>query len=116
MHGGEAPVDAIDLHVYHPDGGLPSRSDLPVDIGDLPLWAGECGLSHRRSRAQSGYLLHYLYNARRLGYQAAFLWKLEGEEYLVRRHDEPEPPWTTFGITSVGGELRHLLRNEWPGR
>ena len=36
----DSPVDAIDLHVYHPDGGLPSREDLPVHIGDLPLWAG----------------------------------------------------------------------------
>ena len=51
--GASAPVDAVDLHVYHPDGGLPSREDLPVDIGELPLLAGECGLSDRGEAGRS---------------------------------------------------------------
>lgn len=110
-----APVDAVDLHVYHPDGGLPAREELPVDIGDLPLWAGECGLSHRGDQGRSEYLLHYLYNARKLGYRAAFLWKLEGDEHLVRRSQIPKAPEGTEGflMTPLGGEVQHLLTTSW---
>lgn len=111
--GSDAPVDAVDLHFYHPDGGLPSRGDLPVDIGDLPLWAGECGLSHRHGHERPRYLVHYLYNARALGYQAAFLWKLEGTEHLVERHPEAVHHNNLFEPTTLGGEIQHLLRREW---
>jgi len=111
--GSDAPVDAVDLHFYHPDGGLPSREDLPVDIGDLPLWAGECGLSHRHGQKSPRYLLHYLYNARELGYRAAFLWKLEGAEHLVERRPESLHQKDLFEPTDLGGEVQHLLREEW---
>jgi hypothetical protein len=113
----EAPVDAVDLHVYHPDGGLPARADLPVDIGRLPLWAGECGLSHRGAPGESGYLTHYLYNARALGYRAVFLWKLEGDQHLVRREQVEGAPEGTevFSVTGLGAGVRDLLRREWGG-
>ena len=106
-----APVDAIDLHVYHPDGGLPSRSDLPVDIGSLPLWVGECGLSDRGDPNRSDYLLHYLYNAPELGYEAAFVWKLEGDELLVRREriEEVWPETEVFRVNPLGRNLQALL-------
>jgi len=112
-----APVDAVDLHVYHPDGGLPPREDLPVDIGDLPLWAGECGLSHRGDPERSEVLIHYLYNARDLGYLAAFLWKLEGDEHLVRRQQVPNARDGTVGflLTPLGGGVQHLLATDWDG-
>lgn len=110
-----APVDAVDLHVYHPDGGLPAREELPVDIGELPLWAGECGLSHRSEQGRTEYLLHYLYNARKLGYRAAFLWKLEGDEHLVSRSQIPNAPEGTEGflMTRLGGDVQHLLTTAW---
>lgn len=113
-----APVDAIDLHVYHPDGGLPPREDLPVDIGELPLWAGECGLSHRGAPDSSGYLIHYLYNARALGYRAAFLWKLEGDQHLVRREQVADAGEGTeaFAVTALGAAVRDLLTREWGAR
>jgi hypothetical protein len=113
-----APVDAVDLHVYHPDGGLPSREDLPVGIGELPLLAGECGLSHRGAPDRSSYLIHYLYNARALGYRAAFLWKLEGAEHLVRREQVAGAAEGTeaFSVTALGAEVRDLLTREWGAR
>ncbi len=113
--GGDAPVDAVDLHVYHPDGGLPSRADLPVDIGELPLLAGECGLSDRGAPGRSSYLLHYLYNARALGYGAAFLWKLEGEEHLVTTTGGADPSRARFASTPLGDQARRLLVDEWGG-
>lgn len=113
-----APVDAIDLHVYHPDGGLPSREDLPVGIGALPLWAGECGLSHRGAPDRPGVLIHYLYNARALGYRAVFLWKLEGDQHLVRREPVAGAGEGTeaFSVTALGAEVRDLLTREWGAR
>lgn len=112
---GDVPIDAVDLHVYHPDGGLPSREELPVNIGDLPLWAGECGLSHKGEPGRTDYLVHYLYNARSLGYRAAFLWKLEGDEHLVRRQQIPEAPEGTEGflMNPLGGTVQHLLTTDW---
>jgi len=114
-HESDAPVDAVDLHVYHPDGGLPKRADLPVDIGGLPLWAGECGLSHRGDRGCSDYLIHYLYNARSLEYQAVFLWKLEGADLLVQRKQIPGAPENTEGFiqTKLGEQVQDLLLNAW---
>jgi len=109
----DCPVDAIDLHVYHPDGGLPARGDLPVDIGDLPLLAGECGLSDRGEPGRNDYLLHYLYNAPKLGYEAAFIWKLEGDELLVRREQVPNAPEDTevFTVNPIGRNHQALLRS-----
>lgn len=110
--GGSAPVDAVDLHVYHPNGGLPPREDLPVDIGDLPLLAGECGLSDRGTPGRNDYLLHYLHNGRSLGYSAVFLWKLEGEEHLVTT---PRGGRTRFVSTPLGDGARTLLVDDWRG-
>lgn len=109
----DAPVDAVDLHVYHEDGGLPAPGDLPVDIGELPLWAGECGTSHRAESGGSRYLLHYLWGGRRLGYRAVFLWKLE--EHLVRWRALPDRPGEGFEVLPLGAEARHLLRVAWAG-
>lgn len=110
----DAVVDAVDLHVYHPDGGLPSRDDLPLDIGELPLFAGECGLSHRGEPDQSEYLTHYLYNGRKLDYRAVFLWKLEGERHLCRRESLPESPESQrFIRTKLGDDIRALLWSDW---
>lgn len=107
----DAPVDAVDLHVYHPNGGLPARADLPVDIGDLPLWAGECGLSDRGEPGRTDYLLHYLYNAPALGYEAAFIWKLEGEDLLVGRDQVrgASPGTEVFTVNQIGRNLQALL-------
>ncbi|MBN2496224.1 MAG: hypothetical protein JXR96_16645 [Deltaproteobacteria bacterium] len=104
-------VDAVDLHVYHPDGGLPDRKDLPVDIGELPLWAGECGLAERGQG--SHYLLHYLYNARALPYRAAFLWKLAGDEHLLRFRPERMHAPGLYEYTPLGGEVQHFLTSAW---
>lgn len=77
-----ASLDAADIHVYHPDGGLPPPARLAAEVGDeriargeVPLIAGECGLpddvdEHWR-------LVNYLYNAVRHGYAGAFLWRLD---------------------------------------
>lgn len=97
-------VDAIDLHAYHPDGGLPSRSDLPAAVGDLPLWAGEAGL-HSSSK-DGKELEHYLYNARELDYQAIFLWKMEGE---LASAAEDERGARVFEPTGVGADVQSLL-------
>jgi hypothetical protein len=107
----DSPVDAIDLHVYHPDGGLPSREDLPVHIGDLPLWAGECGTAESGDPDRLDYLLHYLWGARDLGYQAAFLWKLDGE--LTRWREFPERQTEGFELLPLGEKARNLLTVEW---
>ena len=107
----DSPVDAIDLHVYHPEGGLPPREDLPVDVGELPLWAGECGTAAEGDPERTDYLLHYLWGARDLGYQAAFLWKLDGE--LTRWRRVQGRDGEGFELLPLGAELRHLLTVEW---
>ena len=105
-------VDAVDLHVYHPTGGLPSRADLPVDIGSLPLWAGECGcLESGDDDAQ--HQLNYLFNARTLGYDAAFLWKLQGARHLVRVRERAATDGWRFETTALGGKVQDLLRRRW---
>ncbi len=79
-HAG-AKLDALDLHVYHADGGLPSRAALVEMIGDpaietIPLIAGECGILRDAVTEES--LANYIYNANKSDYQAVFLWKLYG--------------------------------------
>jgi hypothetical protein len=78
----EAGIDAYDVHVYHKTGGLPSRAELSSACGDariekatIPLILGECGAAENESADPA--LLNYLYNASKLGYDAAFLWQLE---------------------------------------
>ena len=109
---GALPVDAVDLHVYHPTGGLPARADLPVDIGDRPLWAGECGTSHEAADSEeTGYLVNYLFNARTLGYDAAFLWKLEETLVKWRRYEELDSEG--FELLPLGERVQDLLTREW---
>ena len=79
-------LTAIDIHVYHPNGGLPSRADLAAYVGSealldesLPLIGGELGIPKDPGPETPASLTNYLYNARTLGYTAAFLWQLEGD-------------------------------------
>lgn len=95
-----AGLTAVDIHVYHADGGLPSRADLARYVGDegiantqLPLIAGECGVTKPDHDEHA--LRNYLINADSRAYSAAFLWKLEGD--LI--HDKaPKRPLTGTGV------------------
>lgn len=95
-----AELTAIDVHVYHRDGGLPSRDDLARYVDDpaiasesIPLIAGECGIP-KEPGADPASICNYLWNASRDGYAAAFLWKLEGDLIDAK---EPGRPWTPIG-------------------
>jgi hypothetical protein len=107
------PVDAVDIHVYHPTGGLPSRGDLPVDIGSLPLWAGECGFAQQSLSAEPDPQIAYLYNAANLGYKAAFLWQLTGDRPLVKAMKDPYHGGEIYKLTPRGGHLKGFLTGEW---
>ena len=94
-----AELSAVDVHVYHPDGGLPSREDLARYVGDdaileLPLIGGELGIPKDPGPKEPASLTNYLHNAPRLGYTAAFLWQLEGD--LIDK-GEPARPRTWLG-------------------
>jgi hypothetical protein len=93
-----ADVTAIDVHVYHPSGGLPSREDLaryagphPLFDARAPLIGGELGAP---KPADENALCNYVHNARTLEYDAAFLWQLEGD--LVDKTATARP-WTPLG-------------------
>lgn len=80
----EPALDAIDVHVYHATGGLPSREDLARYVGDpriadpaLPLLCGEGGIPDDAPPGSLEHLENYLFNAEPAGYDAAFLWRLE---------------------------------------
>ncbi len=78
-----AGLTAIDIHMYHPEGGLPTREDLESYAGDpsavgLPMIAGECGVP-KPSEDPGTAMRNYVINADQNGYDAAFLWKLEGD-------------------------------------
>ncbi len=82
--GADPALDLIDVHVYHPTGGLPSREKLAEYVGDerlldpaLPLIAGEAGIP-KEGDAEDSALTNYIYNADTLGYAAVFLWQLDG--------------------------------------
>lgn len=103
-----AEINAVDVHVYHPNGGLPSRDDLVAYVGGeallpphMPLLGGELGIPKDEAGADERALVNYVHNAARLGYAAAFLWKLDGD--LVDR-TEKRPTWT-----SLGEEIHTLL-------
>lgn len=88
-------LNAVDIHVYHESGGLPSREDLAKYVGDdalldpsLPILGGEVGIPKDTGAQEPTALCNYLYNAERLGYAAVFLWQLEGD--LIQK-DEPTP-------------------------
>lgn len=96
-----AELDAIDVHVYHENGGVPSREDLARYVGDdaildpaLPLFAGELGIPKDPGPTAPDSLANYVFNAERLGYHAAFLWQLEGD--LIDKAT-PKRPWTWLG-------------------
>lgn len=105
LFGAEPAVDLIDVHVYHADGGLPSRAQLAEYMGDsraleLPLVAGEAGIP-KEDGADERALAHYVYNADEHGYDAVFLWQLEGA--LVNGAGRAR------STTSLGELLRHTL-------
>jgi len=103
----EPALDLIDIHVYHPTGGLPSRERLAEYVGDarlldpsLPLIAGEAGIPKEDGAEESG-LSNYIYNADELGYAAVFLWQLDGALRAGRGRER--------STTSLGELLRHTL-------
>lgn len=98
-------LSAIDIHAYHPGGGLPGRADLPATAAALPLWAGEVGASSE-TPDDFGYLVNAIFNGRAQGYQAVFLWKLEGE-LLERRQDARGAP--VFWPTTLGESVRKTM-------
>ncbi len=87
-------LTALDLHMYHPGGGLPSRADLAAQVGEaaaaLPLIAGEAGIPKDPPPTEPAAMRNYVHNARSLGYEAAFLWQLEGD--LIDKREGR--PWT----------------------
>ncbi|HJL14430.1 MAG TPA: hypothetical protein RMH99_02170 [Sandaracinaceae bacterium LLY-WYZ-13_1] len=104
----EAELTAVDLHVYHRHGGLPSREDLARYVEDdalmdpaLPLIAGELGIPKDPGPDEPRSLCNYLHNAERLGYAAAFLWQLEGD--LVDKSRDERP------FTWLGGQVQAVL-------
>ena len=108
-------LDAVDIHVYHQTAGLPSRAELAAYVGDdrlsdpsLPLIAGECGMPDDAPVEEHMHLRNYLYNAERLRYDAAFVWRLE--TVLIDTRD-PRRPHTEAGRL-VHGEL--AARWSWP--
>ncbi|MEM9070849.1 MAG: hypothetical protein AAGE52_20235 [Myxococcota bacterium] len=99
-------LTAIDVHVYHPRGGLPSASDLATYVGDeaiaaLPLVGGECGIP-KDAEEEPFALFNYIFNADKLGYAAAFLWQLEGDFVDAKAPRRP--------FTNLGWKIQTLLR------
>lgn len=99
-------LSAIDVHVYLEQGGLPPRAHLARDVGDgalldpaLPLFAGEAGIP---KTGEHHALLHYATNAEPCGYDAVFLWQLEGDLVDTKASGRP--------FTQLGWDLRRLLR------
>ena len=101
-----ATLDALDLHVYHPEGGLPPRTALVELVGDptlatIPLFAGECGIPKLGGPRDEAALVNFLYNADKGDYQAVFLWKLRGDLFDVSTK-RPTP-------TDVGRAVRTAI-------
>ncbi len=103
-----AGLTAIDIHMYHEGGGLPSRDDLARYVGDpaiaghgIPLIAGECGI-HKAEGADPHAMRNYLMNADTNGYAAAFLWKLEGDLIDSKAPGRP--------MTEMGRDVRTFLK------
>jgi hypothetical protein len=101
-----AKLDALDIHVYHVEGGLPPRAALVEAVGDpaiatLPLIAGECGIPKEPVRGDERAIVNYLYNADKGDYSAVFLWKLYGD--LVTT-ESPRPR-----LTDVGRAVREAI-------
>jgi hypothetical protein len=110
-HSG-AGLTAIDIHVYHAEGGLPSRADLARYVGDpaiaseqVPLIAGECGAPKPDHDEHA--LRNYLINADSRSYSAAFLWKLEGDLVQDKLPNRP--------LTDTAKQLHNELKARPPG-
>lgn len=92
-----ASLTAVDIHVYHANGGLPSRKDLADYVGDarlleLPLLAGECGIPKKPGPEEEFSLCNFAYNADKNDYQAVFLWKIEGDLVDTAPNTRPLTP------------------------
>jgi hypothetical protein len=108
LFGNEPGLDAVDLHAYRLDAGLPSRQDLAASMSDprllgrtIPLFAGECGVPDDAPPAARGALKNFLYNAQEHAYDAVFLWRLEG---MLINTDHPDRH-----VTNVGSHVRAIL-------
>ncbi len=103
----EPGLDAVDVHLYHATGGMPSREELAAKAGDrriadgsLPLIAGECGMPPDAPPDERA-LTYYLYNAQKLGYDAVFLWRLEGPLVTETSHERD--------LTELASHMRAIL-------
>lgn len=106
----EPGLDAYDVHVYHKTGGLPSRAELAsatgdarIGSGEVAVIAGECGAAEGEDDDPA--LLNYLFNATKLGYDAAFLWKLEGSFITRDNH-----------LTTFARKTRDVMRQVATGK
>jgi hypothetical protein len=106
--GGDPGLDAVDVHVYHLGGGLPSRERLAEYAGDrriadrtIPLIAGECGIPDEAPAEALPALKNYVYNAVTHDYDAAFLWRLEGPLVDAEAPDRH--------LTELGSHLKAIL-------
>jgi len=104
LWGSGAPLDAIDLHLYTKRGGLPPLAHLAEYVGDpeianMPILAGECGVPDD-APDDPRHPSYYLYNAAVDGYEAVFLWRLEGD--LVSKD-------ATRSVTAAGEAVRYAL-------
>lgn len=107
-----AKLDAIDVHVYHEDGGLPSREDLARYVDDdaildpaLPLIGGELGIPKDPGPREPASITNYAHNAAKLGYTAAFLWQLEGD--LIDKDERARPrTWLGEQVAETLASLR----------
>lgn len=103
----ETSVDAYDVHVYHKTGGLPSREELAEAAGDariatraVPLILGEGGIFQKEPA--DPLIPNYLFNAKKLGYDAAFIWQLD--KLLVEAGNLTETARTVRNtIKQIGG-------------
>lgn len=84
LWGSEAQIDAIDVHMYRADGGLPPAahiaqhcSDARITRREVPLFAGEAGLPQEGPPTPPIALADSVSNAWTEGYHAVFLWRLE---------------------------------------
>ena len=104
----EPALDLVDVHIYHPTGGLPSREHLAEYVGDerllderLPLIVGEAGIPKEPGVEESA-MCNFIYNADQLGYDAVFLWQLDGSLRVGEGR--------TRSTTPLGEAVRHTLK------
>lgn len=104
----DAALDAIDIHMYHAEGGLPPPDHLAryvgeprIASGEIALIAGECGLPEDGQPVEPRAIANYLVNAIDHGYAAAFLWRLE--RALITQDDRR-------ARTDAGEAVAHALR------